>query len=83
MPGFRWSLNHDLALCAEVCNSRPGKSLAEWLSVADTLNKQFSTASKDIALKGRGCKERIALLVKKFNAEDKRSLKGILLLACK
>lgn len=75
MPGFQWSLEHDLALCTEVCSARPGKSLAEWLSVADTLNKRFSTASKDIALKGRGCKKRIALLVKKFKAEDKRSLK--------
>ena len=79
MPGFRWSLEHDLALCTEVCNERPEKTL-EWMSVADTLNEQFSTPSKDVNLKGRSCKDRISLLVKKFKAEDKRSLKRYILL---
>ena len=38
MPGFRWEMKSDLALCVEVCKVRPEKP-QQWSEVADSLNK--------------------------------------------
>lgn len=74
MPGFRWEMKSDLALCVEVCKVRPEKP-QQWSEVADSLNKLFSTADKTIHLKGRGCKDRLSLLLNKYKEDDVRSLK--------
>ena len=74
MPGFRWDIWHDIALCVEVGKTRPEKPL-EWLEIADSLNTQFSADAKEVSLKGRGCKERLQLLLKKYKDEDKKALK--------
>ena len=74
MPGFRWELENDISLCVEVCKLRPDKT-QQWQEVADSLNKLFSTSAKATQLKGRGCKERLFLLLKKYKEEDVRSLK--------
>lgn len=74
MPGFRWDIRLDVALCLEVSKIRPEKPL-EWLEIADSLNALFSTDAKEVSLKGRGCKERLQLLLKKYIDEDKKSLK--------
>ena len=65
-------------MCAEVCRVRPQK-LLEWLEVAEALNDTFSTESNEVHLKGRGCKERLHLLSKKYDSEDKRSLKRLVI----
>ena len=74
MPGFRYELKHDIALATEVASTRPTK-LAEWESVASTLSQQFSTDDKPVQLKGRGCREHLELLLKKYNDHDKKALK--------
>ena len=74
MPGFRYELKRDLALATEVASTRPTKP-AEWESVASMLSQQFSTDDKPVQLKGRGCKERLELLLKKYNDDDKKALK--------
>jgi len=74
MPGFRWELNHDIALAAEVISKRPHKPV-DWLDVAETLNTSFSTEAKPVQLKGRGCRERMDLLLKKYKEDDKKALK--------
>lgn len=74
MPGFRYDLKHDLALATEVASSRPNR-LADWDVVADKLSQQFSTDEKPISLKGRGCRDRMELLIKKYEDEDKKALK--------
>ena len=74
MPGFRWEVANDIALAMEVVSKRPHKP-ADWVDIADTLAKAFSTEEKQVSLKGRGCKERMDLLLKKYREEDKRSLK--------
>ena len=77
MPGFRWDVTHDISLCVEVCKIRPDKA-TQWSEVADNLNGLFgNTSAKAIVLKGRGCKERLSLLLKKYNDEDVRSLKRL------
>ena len=49
------------------------------MAIAEALNDAFSTESNQVHLKGRGCKERLHLYVlsKKYNSEDKRSLKRL------
>lgn len=74
MPGFRYELMHDLALATETAASRPNKP-AEWESVAAKLSKRFSTEEKPVVLKGRGCRERLELLLKKHQDDDKNALK--------
>ena len=73
MPGFRWKLQQDIALCTEVCKVRPHKQ-SEWLEVAETLNEALGIGDQ---LKGKGCKDRLVLLSKKYADEDKRSLKRL------
>ena len=74
MPGFRWEMVHDLALAKEVAARRPEKPVG-WIEIADILNSMFNTDEKPVLLKGRGCKDRMDLLLKKYKDEDSKSLK--------
>ena len=74
MPGFHYDLRHDLALVNEVAVMRPSKP-PEWESVATKLSIQFSTDEKPVQLKGRGCRECLELLLKKYQEDDKKALK--------
>ena len=74
MPGFRWEMVHDLALAKEVAARRPEKPVG-WIEIADILNFMFNTDEKPVLLKGRGCKDRMDLLLKKYKDEDSKSLK--------
>ena len=75
MPGFRWPyVAQDIALATEVAAVRPHK-LTEWEDIAKTLSSLFSTADKHVLLKGRGCKDRMNLLVRKHKEDDAKSLK--------
>ena len=74
MPGFRYDLKHDIALAIEVASLRPSNP-TDWDSVAANLSLKFSTEEKHIQLKGRGCREHMELLIKKYNDDDKKGLK--------
>ena len=73
MP-FRWSLPQDIALCEEVRNTRPER-LEQWQTIANLLNKAFSTEKFEMDVRGRGCRERLNLLVRKYREEDRKSLR--------
>ena len=73
MPGYRWEVNHDIALALEVVSKRPQKP-ADRINLAEALSKSFSTENH-VQLKGRGCKERLDLLLKKYKDDDKKALK--------
>lgn len=74
MPGFRWDLKQDIALATVVVSKRPHKPVG-WSDVAEDLNASFSTEDKPVQLKGRGCRERMDLLLKKYKDDDKKALK--------
>ena len=72
MPAFRWpKVENDLALCMEVIQLRPGKA-ENWDAVAASLTSAFNLTEP---LKGRGCREHLELLVKKYKSEDNKALK--------
>lgn len=75
MPNFRWPLlQHDISLAKEVVSRRPEKT-NDWDMIAKELSKNFSTPDKPVVLKGRACKDRLELLVKKYRDEDARALR--------
>ena len=75
MPSFRWPETwQDVALAKEVVSVRPTKP-ADWEAVAKTLSASFSTEGNEVSLKGRGCKERMDLLMRKYKQEDTKALK--------
>ena len=75
MPNFRWPLlYHDLCLAKDVISSRPEKA-CDWEAIATKLSTLFSTDDKPISIKGRACRERLDLLLKKFREEDCKALK--------
>ena len=76
MPKFRWPLvYHDISLAKEVYSTRPEKP-SDWEVIAAKLSASFSKKDdKIISLKGRGCRERLDLLIKKYKEEDKKALK--------
>ena len=75
MPQFRWSeVQNDIILAREVAAKRPSK-LIDWESIAKTLSAAFTTSSRPVHLKGRGCKERMDRLLAKFSSDDTQSLK--------
>ena len=76
MPNFRWHLvYHDISLAQEVYSTRPEKP-SHWEVIAAKLSALFSNkCDKIISLKGRGCRERFDLLIKKYKEEDKKALK--------
>ena len=49
MPGFRWEVANDIALAMEVVSKRHHKP-ADWVDIADTLAKSFSTEEKPVSL---------------------------------
>ena len=75
MPSFRWpDVSHDIALAIEVISHRPQKPV-DWDAIAGTLSSAFSTEEKPVELKGRGCRERMDLLLRKYKDEDAKALK--------
>ena len=75
MSPFRWpELGNDVALATEVAARRPQKP-QDWEDIAQALSQAFSTPEKEIQLKGRGCRERMDLLLKKHKNEDAKALK--------
>lgn len=76
MAPFRWpNVEHDIALCKEIVARRPAKA-DEWEDVAMYLSSLFSNISGGtVQLKGRGCRERGELLVKKHKADERKALK--------
>ena len=52
MPGFRWEVANDIALAMEVVSKRHHKP-ADWVDIADTLAKAFSTEEKPVSLEKR------------------------------
>ena len=75
MPAFRWpDIVNDVALATEVATHRPHRP-ADWDAIANTLSHAFSTAEKPVQLKGRGCRERMELLLRKFKEDDANALK--------
>ena len=75
MPGFKWPyVAQDIALATEVATVRPNK-LTDWEAIAKTLTSLFSTTDKRVSLKGRGCKDRMDLLLRKYKEEDSKLLK--------
>ena len=47
MPGFRWSVKLDIALCLEVFKTRPQKT-ADWEKVATSLGAEQDPRSESI-----------------------------------
>ena len=77
MPSFRWPyVAHDVALATEVASVRPTNA-TEWDQIANTLSAAFSTTQREVEIKGRGCRERMDLLIRKYKVEDARALKRL------
>lgn len=75
MAPFRWpSIDKDIKLAVDVAANRPKKP-GEWEAIATRLSTVFSSEEKKVELKGRGCKNRMELLLTKYKAEDTRNLK--------
>ena len=76
MLNFRWpSFFHDISLAKEVVSARPDK-MSEWDLIGADLSAKFTRQDgKPVSLKGRGCKDRLDLLIKKYNDEDHKALK--------
>lgn len=67
---FRWpKLWHEICLLKEVVDTRPGKP-EQWETVAETLTSVFG-----VPVKGRGCREHLDLMIKKFKQEERKALK--------
>ena len=66
MAPFRWpKVDQDIALCKEIIARRPTK-VDDWEDIAEFLSNLFTTENNPVQLKGRGCRERSELLVKKL-----------------
>ena len=77
MPSFRWPyVAHDVALATEVASVRPTNA-TEWDQIANTLSASFSTTQREVEIKGRGCREWMDLLIRKYKVEDARALKRL------
>ena len=75
MPNFRWpSLYNDISLAKEVISLRPEKT-SDWETIATKLSAIFSSEEMPILLKGRACRDRLDLLLKKYRDEDSKALK--------
>ena len=75
MAPFRWpKVENDIALLKEIVTRRPSKA-DEWEDIAEFLSSLFSTDNNPVVLKGRGCRERSELLIKKFKSEERKALK--------
>ena len=61
-------------MCIKVTKQRPKKP-ADWDEIPTTLNAQFLTKEKNMQLKGRGCRQHLVLLLKKYKEEDAKALK--------
>ena len=73
-PFRRPKVENDIALLKEIVARRPSKA-DEWEDIAEFLSSLFSTDNNPVVLKGRGCRERSELLMKKFKSEERKALK--------
>lgn len=67
-------MKDDIALATEFARERPEKP-SEWDKIAESLSELFSNDEKKVPLKGRGCRERMDRILKKYKEEDAKSLK--------
>ncbi|XP_074618442.1 uncharacterized protein LOC141877388 [Acropora palmata] len=75
MAPFRWpKVDQDIAFCKEVIARRPTKP-DDWEDIAEFLSNLFTTENNPVQIKGRGCRERSELLVKKYKSEERKALK--------
>ena len=74
MPGFRYEMNYDLSLATAIASASPSKP-AEWDVIAAKLSEQFSSKDNHASMKDRGCRERLELLLKKYQDYDIKTLK--------
>jgi len=76
MAPFRWkNVEHDIALCRQFTGDKPDKP-SEWDELAKKLSCLFNKdGDVDVSLTGRGCREHLDLIVKKFKSEERKSLK--------
>lgn len=75
MAPFHWlKVVNDIALCKEIIARCPVKP-KEWEEVAATLSILFTSENSPVQLKGRGCRERGELLIKKYKSDDRKALK--------
>ena len=75
MPQFRWrEVAHDVSLAKEVAGRRPSKP-CDWEVIGTRLSSLFTTSTKPVHIKGRGCKDRMDRLLDKFRSDDAQSLK--------
>ena len=66
MAPFRWpEMKHELALAKEVAKYFPEKP-QEWDEVAKIISEAFSTDDKQVEVKGRGYREKMARLLEKY-----------------
>ena len=80
-PFQRPELWHDVVLATEVaarCLQKP----QDWEDIAQALSQAFATPEKAVQLKGRGCRERMDLLVKKHKNEDAKAPKKRVCVCC-
>ena len=75
MP-FRCSLvAHDIFLAKEVAQKKP-QNRTDWDEIAKILLPILSSSKQDVKISGRACRERLTLLIEKYEDEDKKALKG-------
>jgi len=82
MAPFRWKkIEDDLALCKQYVGDKPDKP-SKWDKLASTLSALFNRMTNnevDVNLTGRGCREHLDLLVKKYKSEERAALKRYVL----
>jgi hypothetical protein len=75
MAPFRWKkVEYDLALCKQFVGDKPDKP-EKWDALATVLEEVFTKEDCKVQLTGRGCREHLMLLIKKFKTEDAKALK--------
>ena len=71
MAPFHWpKVDQDIALWKEIIAWRPTKP-DDWEDIAEFLSNLFTTENNPVQLKGRGCRERSELLVKKYKSQER------------
>ena len=71
MAPFRWpESRHELASAKEVAQHMPEKP-HELDDLAKRLSEAFSTKTKQVELKGRGCREKMERILEKYKSDTK------------
>lgn len=75
MAPFRWKkVEYDISLCKQFVGDKPDKP-EKWEALASTLTEVFQKEGGLVQLTGRGCREHLMLLVKKYKSEEAKALK--------